>query len=88
MIGDFLKQMRKTSGKTQKQIAEFLEVDVKTVRNYEQNVSQISFVDVIKLSLYCRYDIGKIISNFIPGTTVIKESKEKSCESEQYSSIK
>jgi transcriptional regulator with XRE-family HTH domain len=64
IIGDLLIDMRKQSGKTQQQIADKIGVNVKTLRDYEQGVSNISGVKLFKVASFCRYDLTSIVKSF------------------------
>lgn len=52
--------MRKSSGKTQAQMAQRLGVSLRTWQNYEHGVSDISAKHLALASLYCRYEFNLI----------------------------
>jgi transcriptional regulator with XRE-family HTH domain len=63
VIGDTLIDMRKRSGKTQQEIADKIGVNVKTLRDYEQGVSNISAKKLFQIIAFCQYDLVSIITN-------------------------
>ena len=65
-ICQLLVDMRKQSGKTQQQLALYIEVDVRTYQNYEYGIYEISAKDLFRLIQYCRYyTIVKQLDRFI-----------------------
>jgi transcriptional regulator with XRE-family HTH domain len=63
-IGDLLIDMRMQSGKTQKQIADRIGVNVKTLRDYEREESEIPAPKLLHVISFCRYDLVGIIKAF------------------------
>ena len=76
-IGDKLREMRKKRGKTQQQMADKLEINVKTWRDYEKNVSEIGIRKLIRASAYCRVNPTSLFESFIKRTLVIKGQQTK-----------
>ena len=64
IIGDFLVDMRKRSGKTQQQVADRIGVNVTTLRDYERGTSDISAVNLFRIAAFCGYDLKDIFKNF------------------------
>jgi transcriptional regulator with XRE-family HTH domain len=63
VIGDTLIDMRKRSGKAQQEIADKIGVNVKTLRDYEQGVSNMSAIKLFKVIVFCQFDLVNIITN-------------------------
>ncbi|MFT4926379.1 MAG: transcriptional regulator with XRE-family HTH domain [Phenylobacterium sp.] len=66
-IDESLIAMRKESGKTQAQIARYIEVSIRTWINYEQGVSDIPAKKWLAAARFCRYDISLLIQRYISG---------------------
>ena len=64
-MGEILTDMRKVSGKTQKQIAEHLGISERSWQNYESGVSDIRAHDFFRVALFCQYDVLKVMTNFV-----------------------
>jgi transcriptional regulator with XRE-family HTH domain len=75
VIGETLIDMRKSSGKTQKEIAARIDVDIRTLRDYESNKTEIPAVKLFQVIAFCQFDLASILErfkNFREGTTVKK----------------
>jgi transcriptional regulator with XRE-family HTH domain len=80
LLSDFLIDMRKSSGKTQAEIALKLGISLRTWQNYEHDVSDISAKHLAIASLYCRYDIN-IMEIF--GSFMTKAKKSSLSDNEE-----
>ncbi len=63
MIGNIIKHMRKTSGYSQKRLAELVGVAPTTISGYELNTSQPNYETVAKIAAACDFDIKFIDKN-------------------------
>ena len=65
-VCELLIEMRKESGKTQRQMADYIEVSERTYQNYEYDARDISAKDLFRLVQYCKYrGIVKQLDDFI-----------------------
>ncbi|WP_046003607.1 helix-turn-helix domain-containing protein [Pseudoalteromonas rubra] len=60
--GDDLKAMRLNAGISQKDMAAKLNVDRKTISNYELDVSQIRVGELFSWFYYCKIDTSMVLS--------------------------
>lgn len=65
-LGAKLREMRKNSGKTQKQLAAKLGVCVRTLQDYEHDVSDIPTKKLLSAVIYCNCDIFQLMADFLP----------------------
>lgn len=81
--------MRKTSGKTQAQMAQACGVSKRTWISYEQDASDIKTMRLVAVSIYCCIDVVSILADFVPKNKILKQAsiEQMSAELKKKSSI-
>jgi DNA-binding XRE family transcriptional regulator len=74
LLKDKLIWMRKTSGKTQAQMAKACCASLRTWKNYEQGKYDIPTMRLVAVSIYCCIDLRCILGDFMPKNEVLKEA--------------
>lgn len=75
-LGDRLDKMRKRAGKTQKQMAERLDIATRTWRDYERDTSEISPSKLIKAALFCRENPVRIFESFFTVRNMVMKASQ------------
>lgn len=59
-LGKKLKELRNEAGKTQKEIADFLNMSRSNYSRFELGIREISFLDICKLTKYYNVSLNEI----------------------------
>ncbi len=79
-IGKRLTAIRKKSGKTQKEVADYLGINRHTWGDYERDSSKITLIDFLDALSFFKYDSPKVIKEFL-NEDVAEESHEAEAKS-------
>lgn len=82
LLKDKLIWMRKTSGKTQAQMAKACCASLRTWKNYEQGKYDIPTMRLVAVSIYCCIDLRCILGDFMPKTEELKETPTEDISTE------
>ncbi|WDE05500.1 helix-turn-helix transcriptional regulator [Thalassomonas viridans] len=74
--GDDLKRMRLSCNRTTAEMAKKIGVTRQTYEKYESGTSQISLEDGLRLMIYCKIDVGPLLSHFAGLKKLFSQYKE------------